>query len=380
MNYDVMILGAGVAGTTAAIRLRRKQSTVVLIDRAGRPARNAHSPEWLSASAHAQLKEMDIDLADCLGSPFTGIVFHSADLKKKAVAVEKSPPAYRIDFPRLIERMQTTVAAEDAKIIYEAAPTRIDLGEKQVGTDFADAKPVRSSFLLVADGACRTFAPMNGGNVPTNTQLIPASTPGRWVATLELPGGKSREAKAAADEHMHWLLGTNRRQACLLWWWVGATCVLRMVTDGTGSDAARRLCAATTRLIDAGLIVSRTDVCPEAVVLHPAPVRSALEIDSHVNKRTLLIGDAGGFVSETSGEGIYPAIWSAQLATECLLAAEGSAHPQDELRRFSSAWRSTMADYLRAPNTDVHFLLPLIFSNQQMADRMAAAFWTGTNI
>jgi hypothetical protein len=57
-----------------------------------------------------------------------------------------------------------------------------------------------------------------------------------------------------------------------------------------------------------------------------------------------------------------------------------SKHPQDQLREFSTTWRSTMAEFLRPPNTDVHFLLPLIFSNKQMADRMAGAFWEGTNI
>jgi len=39
-----------------------------------------------------------------------------------------------------------------------------------------------------------------------------------------------------------------------------------------------------------------------------------------------------------------------------------------------------MAEHLRRPNTDTHFLLPLIFSNRQMADRMADAFWKGENI
>jgi len=39
-----------------------------------------------------------------------------------------------------------------------------------------------------------------------------------------------------------------------------------------------------------------------------------------------------------------------------------------------------MAEYLRPPNADLHFLLPLVFSNQQMADRMALACWQGENI
>jgi hypothetical protein len=39
-----------------------------------------------------------------------------------------------------------------------------------------------------------------------------------------------------------------------------------------------------------------------------------------------------------------------------------------------------MAEYLRPPNADLHFLLPLVFSNEQMAKRLAAAFWRGENV
>ncbi|MBI4582221.1 MAG: hypothetical protein HY718_21175, partial [Planctomycetes bacterium] len=85
-------------------------------------------------------------------------------------------------------------------------------------------------------------------------------------------------------------------------------------------------------------------------------------------------------VSETSGEGLYPAVWSARLAVDGIVAAMAGPHPQDQLRQFSTTWRSTMAEYLRPPNTDVHFLLPLILSNRQMASRMADAFWLGHNI
>jgi hypothetical protein len=39
-----------------------------------------------------------------------------------------------------------------------------------------------------------------------------------------------------------------------------------------------------------------------------------------------------------------------------------------------------MANYIRPPHTDIQFLLPLIFTNQPMADRMGAAFFHGENI
>ena len=114
--------------------------------------------------------------------------------------------------------------------------------------------------------------------------------------------------------------------------------------------------------------------------VHPSPAGIALEMDSHVAKHTLIIGEAGGFVAAASNEGIYPAMWSAQLAAQVVHQALGSKHSQDVLMQFDSKWRMSMAEYLRPPNTDIQFLLPLIFSNQPMADRMGAAFFAGENI
>ena len=83
-------------------------------------------------------------------------------------------------------------------------------------------------------------------------------------------------------------------------------------------------------------------------------------------------------------EGIYPAMWSAQIAVEVAAAtldAGRKGQPtQDVLMQFDAQWRIQMADYLRSPHSDVQFLLPLIFSNQPMANRMGAAFFSGENI
>ena len=73
-------------------------------------------------------------------------------------------------------------------------------------------------------------------------------------------------------------------------------------------------------------------------------------------------------------------MWSAQIAVDVLEKALRSVQSQDELMTFDSVWRMQMADYLRSPHTDIQFLLPLIFSNQPMANRMGAAFFLGENI
>jgi hypothetical protein len=81
-----------------------------------------------------------------------------------------------------------------------------------------------------------------------------------------------------------------------------------------------------------------------------------------------------------SHDGLYPGLWSAEIAAEIVHHAMTGAHPQDELSRFGPLWRGRMGEYLRPPSTDITFLIPLVFRNRNMADRLAAAFWRGENL
>lgn len=271
--------------------------------------------------------------------------------------------------------------ARDADVCLNegAQPERIELQERQVNVRLADAEPISARFLLLADGASRSFFQANLAGAPRCDAIAPGAQ-GRWFAALRIPvNARSAEAKAL-DNHLHWLLTPAREDRCLVWWRDGNAVVITLLACGTDRAVAAELCEMAGELVERKLIPAGKGIDPAGVLLRPAPVRFALDVESHVDKRCLLIGDAGGFVSQVSGEGLYPALWSAKLGCECLLRAMDSRHPQDELRGFSTAWRSTMADYLRPPNTDMHFLLPLVFNNEQMAQRMAAAFWRGENI
>lgn len=380
MSHDVTIIGAGPAGAAAAVLLASRGLKPVILEQTPKPAKKSHHPEWITIAGIRQLKNCGIDCSSILGEPFTGLTFHSADLKKTAATTAAAPPAYRLDYAQLTDLMHQAVRDAGGQIMYDAIPNRIDPGEKCVRLGLEGHDPMDSAFLLLADGAARTFATVGPGQPPPVVAPPSPQTAGRWFAAVELgSAGRGRESKVA-DANMHWLVGLDRLQGCMLWWWNGPTVVISMLATGAASAVANALCSNVNRLAQAGAIGHREPIAPTAVAVRPAPRHSALEIESHVEKRLLLIGDAGGFVGETSGEGIYPAVWSAQLAVDTITAALTSKHPQDQLREFSTTWRSTMAEFLRPPNTDVHFLLPLIFSNKQMADRMAGAFWEGTNI
>jgi flavin-dependent dehydrogenase len=107
------------------------------------------------------------------------------------------------------------------------------------------------------------------------------------------------------------------------------------------------------------------------------PVAAALELESHVGKRSLAVGLAGGFVAALSGQWLYPTIAAAAVAAGVVRRAIADPRPQDVLAQFGARWRGEFADYLRSPNTRLAFLLPLAFGNPHIAARFSRAYLFG---
>jgi flavin-dependent dehydrogenase len=105
------------------------------------------------------------------------------------------------------------------------------------------------------------------------------------------------------------------------------------------------------------------------------PLAGALAHEGLAN-RTLLVGPAGGFYS-ASGEDIYPNVWSAVFAADAIKKAWKEPHLQDALNPYRHKWRTTLGDYLRGPQQNLRFLLPLVYRNQVMTTRLAEAIRLG---
>lgn len=98
-----------------------------------------------------------------------------------------------------------------------------------------------------------------------------------------------------------------------------------------------------------------------------------------IGNRTLLIGPAGGFYS-ACGEDLYPNCWSAVFAVDVLRKAMRETHLQDAINPYRIVWRTTLGDYLRGPQQNLRFLLPLIYRNQTMAGRLTEAILLGKSV
>ena len=108
------------------------------------------------------------------------------------------------------------------------------------------------------------------------------------------------------------------------------------------------------------------------------PLAGALAHEGVAN-RTLLVGPAGGFYSACT-EDIYPNCWSALYAADAVKKALKEPHLQDALQPYRHKWRTTLGDYLRGPQQNLRFLLPLVYRNQVMTTRLTESILLGKSV
>ncbi len=368
-RFDVAIIGAGPAGATAAILLGRKGYSVALIDKATFP-RRVTCAGWLSAKVEPLLGELGIPPASVLQHPFRDVTFHNADFTKTAKPRSETSVGYLVDRTEFDDLLVRCATQHGVTLLHGLSVTDLKLNESSVAITLSDRRKVVSRLLLLSPGrgselVDRLGFPRQPGATPLWTAQVEADLDGtlagaepRVGVVLGLDGGGS---------FAFYCVGPKRTLVNVNW-------------AGDPRQTLPMLAGLCKTAWQKGAVP--VDLSPQ-VAKAPAersPAAAALDMDSHVGKHTLLIGDAGGFVSAASNEGIFPSMWSAKLACKAIDAALQSEVTQDQLMNFDQLWRTQMADHLRSPHTDIRFLLPLIFQNQPMADRMAAAFFFGENL
>lgn len=127
-----------------------------------------------------------------------------------------------------------------------------------------------------------------------------------------------------------------------------------------------------------GILNAKADVPLDHAQSIDLPLGGALAHEGLAN-RTLLIGPAGGFYSATS-EDMYPNCWSAIYAADAVKKGLKEVHLQDALQPYRHKWRTTLGDYLRGPQQNLRFLLPLVYRNPVMTSRLTESILLGKSV
>jgi flavin-dependent dehydrogenase len=150
--------------------------------------------------------------------------------------------------------------------------------------------------------------------------------------------------------------------------------------NGKGNGSGQELLSYWINVLSAHGVL-KTGGAPidvSAAVSMELPLAGALSQEGVAN-RTLLIGPAGGFYTACD-EDIYPNCWSAVCAVEVIKKALKERHMQDALQAYRDAWGATLGDYLRGPQQNLRFLLPLVYRNGMMTARLTEAILLGRSV
>lgn len=364
--YEVVIIGGGAAGATAATALARRRRRVLLVDETTSPGPGI---DWLSPHALPFLKSLGLASKAWSAQRIARLTFVSEDLSRQCEVRLARSTAFAVNRSQL--QAALTAAAKRAGATVQAASLEsLEVQEECVHGGDARGQEFTGRLVLAASGPQSLAARRLG-------LQLQADAPPRLRVHACLP---AKPGAGGGPARLTMMLAEATAQATALILLAESGAAVTLYANAEPEQLARQFERFIAQATQAGFL-------PEGAAEHvPASTAEtfvevpALEMDTHVGKRGLLIGPAGGFASLHSGEELWPAIHSAQLAAKVIDHALGARTPQDALAAFDHLWRTRMAQALAWPQTNLQLVLPLVFSNRPMARRLARSLLLGTGL
>jgi flavin-dependent dehydrogenase len=330
MSYDLGIIGAGPAGTSAAISAARQGASVLLLER-GRLPRHKVCGEFVSAESLGLLRNL-------LELQHVALIQDAVRIARARVFLDGRTLQARVDPPAAsIARFELDVALWQA-----ARSAGVDARQQVTVHSIAGCGPFR---IATSEGEFESRALVNASGRWSNLNLPPADI---GVQREKWLGVKAHFAEPPSEPSVD------------LYFFEGGYCgVQPVVVDGESGGR-----------VNASAMV-RADVAstlPEVFARHPAlcersrkwsrvsdPVSTSPLIFRQPQPERngiLMVGDAAGFVDPFVGDGISLALRGGTLAAHCLGSVfSGKASVGEAARRYSRAYEQSLLPVFRASST-----------------------------
>jgi len=369
-TYDIAILGNTPAGNTAARKLADSGLDVIVI---GSPAPVTEAPlqEWVPRDFF-QIKGLSEDLRDRVGcDSFKRVRYINRSLEREVDYRFRKSAGCFLATDDLLKALAAD--AKDAGASSWNSTKPVDITLQEDGVEVSAARKVRARLLMVAQNRPNAVI----ADLGLAVRAMPHSP--LVVAGIDIPLKSPKQAENLNDELN--VIELNESSDMGMVFVRGRTLHVRVVSSSVASGhRGAELSNLVAHLQKAGRIPADLPLSrAKGAVWHP-PSGEALDMETHVAKRCMLIGTAGGFSDMVTGQTLLPSVKSALLAADVAIKALKSDEPQTALMAFKDAWRKELADYLRPPTTSLRMMLPLLFANQQILSRFTRALLYGENL
>jgi len=313
MNYesDVAIIGAGPAGSTAAFLLSKVGLNVILIDKCFFP-RDKLCGGLVSTKALKLLERFFNETEESLKEKqiinFSSNKFEFVCKKKSLAKCYIKIPTHFVERTVYDKFLLDKAVDSGVKIIYGEEVKKVDLDSNNLIT--SKGNTISSKYIIGADGS--------NSILRKEFENMGALDKEAWLTNL----GFALETFIAKDklsfetDIMYLYFGYMKTGYA----WVfpnkdkvvvGIGGLLKELNNKDFKNIFNSF------LISLGLDKKTVDDCIENIRGHPIPFGNFIE--NPVYKNTILIGDAAGLVNPVTGEGIYYAQRSAEVAVDAIL-------------------------------------------------------------
>jgi flavin-dependent dehydrogenase len=355
--HDAAILGATPAGFAAAYALRRAGKTVVVVD--APPSADA-SPlaDWTSADFF-RLPHLPAGLLRAAkGRPFSTVCYHNVGLDRQVPHRRRAVAGYFMQAAELTAALAAAARKAKVRVRTSATVPVIRLAEDAVCV--SGSTEVEARLLIIAAG--QPYEVLGDLGLAGRTARPSPLT----VAGLDVP------VSMRGDGALH-VVEEPERSEIGLFFVLGSRLHLRIVSSSAAAGTrAAELSAMVARLQQARILPARLPLHRARGAVWRPPAGMALELDTHVAKRCVLAGTAGGFCEPVTGATLYAATASALLAAEAGAKALSGRDLHAPLAAYGSLWRKHLETRLLRPATPFQVLLPLVFANPKVAGRLTA--------
>ena len=326
-DYSVLVIGAGPAGTSAALRTRAAGLSTLIAEKSAFP--RFRIGESLLPQGNQLLREIGVwpkiqqaDFIEKNGARF--LIGHGPE--KKAVVFAKGL------IPGLDQSYQVDRARFDALLLDHAAETGVEI-RTETTVRAVVATPEGFQVELVADGVSTTVtskwiidASGRDQFFPSDLKsaMDPTTCPKRIALYNHFTGFAREPGPSGGDtvivrlsEGWFWIIPIDAERTS-----VGLVTTLAAFKAGSLSPAEyfNQVVAQTPRLQE--LMTGSIPLMGFHVTADYSYYRRHLAAG-----RMLLVGDAGGFIDPIFSSGVYLATYSAKLAAELVIRAERSGRP-----------------------------------------------------